>query len=126
MPITLSIDAQNKIVYSSLHGVVEDAEFARHVQTIRSHGQFDPGFDEILDARGVTDFLVSPKTLDELAAKDTIFHATSAHVVIVPRGPLLELAKSFRSAAEQTRPNFFIVRTPEEAYECLRQHRSKT
>ena len=124
MPITLSIDAEKKVVYSSFHGVIENAEFASDAETITSHPQFDPDYDEILDARGVTDFRVLPQTLQKLA-KDTIYSFQSIHVVIVPRGPLLELARSFRSAAEQTRPNFFIVRTPEEAYDCLRQHRSK-
>jgi hypothetical protein len=123
MPITLSVDREKKVIYSSLHGVIQDAEFAGHAETIRAHPQFDAGFDEILDGRGVTDFRVSSATLAELAKK-TIYSVTSIHVVIVPRGPLSALAKSFQTAAEQSRPKFFIVRTPEEAYECLRKHRS--
>ena len=59
------------------------------------------------------------------SARGTIYRLRSVHVVIVPRGPLSELAKSFRSAAEQTRPNFFIVLTSEQAYECLRQQHSR-
>lgn len=107
-----------------MHGLIENDEFAQHAMTIKSHPQFDPRFDEIVDVRGVTEVRILPKTLQSLAADRSVYSAGSVHVVVAPKGHLTELAKEFQGAAESTRPKFFVVRTPEEAYECIRRNRT--
>lgn len=122
--ITLAIDLEKRLVYSSFHGVITDEEFARHSETIKSHPQLDLTFDEIVDGRGITDFQVSSRTLDDLALKESILSAESLHVIIAPAGPLARLARIFKEAGQGTRPNLHIARTPEDAYEYIRQCRT--
>ncbi len=123
MPITLAIDSGKRIVYSALHGAVDDEQIARHIQLIKSHPNFQPAFADIIDCQGVTEASVAESTLRDLASRQSIFSTEAMHIVIAPKGHLARLAEMYKAAAESTRPNFQIVRTPEEAYEYLRQRR---
>ncbi len=119
MPITLSIDRERRVIYSALHGIITQAEFLRHAGVVKSNPQFDPSFAEILDFRGVTDFQVSEEALSRLAATPSIYNRESKHVVVVQKGPIERLAKTYQRAAADTRPNFVVVRTAEQAYRSL-------
>ncbi len=120
MPITLTIDRDQRVVYSALHGVITESEFLEHAHTIRSHPQFDAGFSEIIDFRGVTDVSVSTAALERLASSASIFDQESRHVIIAPAGLISDLVRMYQTLAESTRPRIAIVRTPEEAYDQLR------
>jgi hypothetical protein len=125
MPVTLTIDVEKGLVYSAFLGNVTEEEFVQHSQTIRSHPNFDPTFSEIIDFRSVTDVNISNDTLQAMAGGKSIFADQAHHVVIAPSGLIADLAKMFQVMAEQTRPNFAVVRTPAEAYEYLREHLGK-
>jgi len=121
MPITLTIDTEKRIVYSALHGVISEAEFLVQPERIRSHSAFEPTFSEIIDLRGITDVQVSPEAIRNLATTESIFSRESKHVVISPSGLIYDFARMFQANAEHTRPNVVIVKTPEEAYDYLRE-----
>jgi hypothetical protein len=121
MPITLTIDTEKGVVYSALHGVIGEAEFLAQPRRIQDHPAFDPSFSEIIDLRGITDVQVSPETIRQLAATESIFNRESKHVVIAPSGLIMEFARMFQQQAEQTRPHLVIVKTPAEAFEYLRE-----
>jgi hypothetical protein len=119
MPITLTIDRERRVVYSALHGLFTEAEFMQHAEKIKSHPAFDPSFSEILDCRGITEMIVSEALLQELAVSPSIYNPESKHVVIAPKGLIEKMATKYRGLATETRPNFAVVRTSEEAYEYL-------
>jgi hypothetical protein len=120
MPVTLTIQPERAVVYSAFHGDVSEEEFFSHGKTIRAHSSFNPTFSEIIDLRGVTDIHASPNSLKHVALQESIFSRDSKHVVIAAPGLLFRLARMFQGFAADTRPNFKVVRTPEEAFDYLR------
>lgn len=120
MPVTLTIQPERALVYSAFHGDVSEEEFFRHGQTIRAHPSFDPTYSEIIDLRGITDIHASADTLKSSALEESIFSRESKHVVIAAPGLIFRLARMFQGFAADTRPNFKVVRTPEEAFDYLR------
>jgi hypothetical protein len=122
MPVTLTIDVEKRLVYSAFLGDITEEEFLQHSRTIESHPKFDPTFSEIVDFRSVTDVTVSKDALQAMAGKKSIFADSAHHVVIAPSGLITGLARMFQALAEETRPNFAVVKTPAEAYAYLREH----
>lgn len=120
MPVSLTIHPDRLLVYSTFHGDVTEEEFLQHGETIRLHPNFDPGFSEIVDLRGVTQLRASTEALRRLAARESLFHLDSKHVVIAPPGIIFRLARMFQGLAEDTRPKLKVVRTPQEAFDYLR------
>ena len=93
----------------------------QHARTIRAHAHFDPSFSEIVDLRGVTELRASTETLRRVAGEESLFHRQSKHVVIAAPGLIFRLARIFQGMAEETRPKLKVVRTPEEAFDYLRE-----
>ena len=121
MPVSLTIHPERRLVYSAFHGDVSEEEFLQHAHTIRSHPNFDPNFSEIVDLRGVTELRASTETLRRVAGEESLFHRESKHVVIAAPGLIFRLARMFQVVAEETRPKLKVVRTPEEAFDYLRE-----
>jgi hypothetical protein len=119
MPAILKINPQKNVVYSTFFGVVTDQEFLEHRETIMSHPDFRPHFDEIVDLTMVTDFRVSPAAMQELAGKQSLFQPSSKHAVIAPKDLSFEKAEQFQKMAEGRRPGLTVVRSAAEAYEIL-------
>jgi hypothetical protein len=121
MPVTLTIHPDRALVYSSFHGDVSEEDFLCHGETIRSHPNFDPSFSEIIDLRGVTELRASTETLRRAALQESLFYRDSKHIVIAAPGLIFRLARMFQSLAQETRPKFKVVRTPEEAFDYLQE-----
>ena len=119
MPVILKINPQKSVVHSTFFGVVTDQEILSHNQTIASHPDFRPEFDEIVDLTMVTDLQVSPGAMKELAGRKSVFEPSAKHVIVAPKDFSFEKAEAFKHMAEASRPTLRVARTAAEAYEIL-------
>jgi phenylalanine-4-hydroxylase len=119
MPATLTIHPERRLVYTAFHGDLAADEFLHHADAIRTHPNFDPSYNEVVDLRGVTELHANTDTVLKLARRESLFNRESKHVVIASPGLVFRLAKLFQGIAEETRPNLKVVRTPEEAFDYL-------
>lgn len=120
MSVRLTIDVKQRLVVSTYFGEVNEAEILGHISRIHSHPDFDPSFAELLDFSGVTGGRVSPSIVQAVARRASVFNPTSMHVIIAPRDVVFGLARMSAVYAEETRPNFVVVRTIDEAHKLLR------
>lgn len=122
MPVSLTVYCDRGLVYSVFRGEVSEEEFLARAEAIRSHPEFNPSFSEILDLRAVTELRTSAQALKQLASRDGLFDHTSRHVVIAPAGLFVRMARMLQSSAEEAGPRFWVVRTPEEAFDYCAGH----
>jgi hypothetical protein len=125
MPVVLKIDPQRRIVYSAFHGSITDAEVAGHRSSIASDPDFNPSFNEVIDFCSVTDVNLSESTLAAMAQTPSLFHDSVLHIVVAPADILFQIASKYKAFARLSRPNLFVVRTRDEAYQLLSSSASK-
>lgn len=118
MPVSLTVYPDRGLVYSVFRGEVTEEEFLARAEALRSHPEFDSSFSEILDLRAVTELRTSAQALKYLSSRDGLFDYTSRHVVIAPPGLYVRMARLFQSSVEEGGSMFWVVRTPEEAFDC--------
>jgi hypothetical protein len=119
MPVILKINPQKKVVHSTFFGVVTDREMLAHSETISSHAEFRPEFDEIIDLTMVSELRVTETAMKELATKESVFARLAKHVIIAPKDFSYERALELKRIAEATRPGLTVVRTAAEAYQLV-------
>jgi hypothetical protein len=119
MPVVLKIDARRKVVYSAFYGRIDDAEIAGHRNAIAADPVFRSHFNEIVDLTAVTVADVSEATLAAMAATPTLYSASSLHIVVAPADLLFHLASKYKGLSRLSRPNLYVVRSREEAYQLL-------
>ena len=119
MPVSLHVDRERRIVTSTFYGEVMNEEFMGQATLIRSHPDFNPYFAEIIDFGGVTRTNLSTETIWTMATTKSIFDPGAKHVVIAPADFAFGLARMFQTLAEDSRPNFAIVKSHSEAYRLL-------
>ena len=119
MPVVLKIDPQRRIVYSTFHGRINDAELAGHRSAIASDPDFNPAFNEVVDFTAVTDVNLSESTLAAMAETPSLFRESVIHIVVAPADVLFQIASKYKGFARLSRPNLFVVRTRDEAYQLL-------
>ena len=123
MPTRLSIDVKARMVYSSYYGDMTTTDLVQHIASIRKHPDFDPDFDELIDASGVTSFEVPSDDVRELASHDSPFHAHAKRVLVAPQDLIFGLGRMFQTFGSEQRPHFIVVRTLDEAYRRLGRER---
>ena len=119
MPVVLKVDPRRRVVYSAFYGKIADSEISGHRSRIVSDPDFHSSFSEIIDFTAVTEASLSESTLAAMASTPSIFDETARHIVVAPADVLFQLAGKYRELARSSRPNFFVVRTREEAYRLL-------
>ncbi|HKD80732.1 MAG TPA: hypothetical protein VKH81_13620 [Candidatus Angelobacter sp.] len=119
MPVVLKIDPQRRIVYSAFYGSITDAEVAGHRSSIASDPDFNPAFNEVVDFSSVTEVNLSESTLSAMAQTPSLFNDSALHIVVAPADILFRIASRYQGFAQLSRPNLFVVRTREEAYQLL-------
>ena len=123
MATKLTIDPKLKIVYSTYYGDMTTTDLVQHIAAIRKHPDFDPDFDELIDASGVTAFDVPSDDVRELASRESPFHARAKRVLVAPQDLVFGLGRMFQTFGNEQRPHFVVVRTLDEAYRRLGRER---
>jgi hypothetical protein len=119
MPVVLKIDPQRRVVHSAFYGKVTDTEFLGHHKRIASDPDFNSQFADIVDFSDVTDPAITESAMAALAANPSLFSSTAIHIVIAPEAVMFRMGAKFKEIAKSSRPNFYVVRTREEAYKLL-------
>lgn len=119
MAVVLKIDSRRRIVYSAFYSKVTEDELLRHGFTIASDPDFRPDFSNILDFSKVTELSISDSTLGKLASTPSLFSESVRHVIITTLEQGVQIASRFKTLSSKTRPNMFVVRTRDQAYELL-------
>lgn len=104
---------------STFFGDVTGEELLRHRDRIQADPDFDPQFAEIVDFSGVKAVKVPTEALASLASTESLFSKSTPHVVVTPSDLPLALALQYRDRVRETRPNFHVVRTIDEARDLL-------
>lgn len=125
MPVTLTIDREQRVVYSGFLGVVTEEDFVSQIGKILAHPLFDPSFADMIDFSSTTELNLSDSMLEASAKRKSVFSLDALHVLIAPRGLIHQLSKRFQEWAQSTRPNMMVVHTRSQAYDCLREYEAK-
>lgn len=119
MSVEYEIDAAQKVVVVRFTSEMTDADLIGIGTATKSHPSFDPCFSEIVDFSAVTGKSISTFALQTVARRPSIYNQASKHVVIAPQSHVFGLSRMFQTFAEQSRPNMVVVKTMDEACECL-------
>jgi hypothetical protein len=60
-----------------------------------------------------------------MAQTPSLFHDSVLHIVVAPADILFQIASKYKAFARLSRPNLFVVRTRDEAYQLLSSSASK-
>ena len=123
MATKLTIDPKLKVVYSTYYGDMTTTDLVQHIAAIRKHPDFNPDFDELIDASGVTSFDIPSDDVRELASRESPFHAHATRVLVAPQDLVFGLGRMFQTFGNEQRPHFVVVRTLDEAYRRLGRER---
>ena len=116
MPAVVKIDKRRRIVISTFYGNVNGEELLGHAIKIQADPEFNPAYSEIVDLSGVTSLLVSDASLAALAGTATLFRESSLHIVVAPADFEFRAARSYQEMARNSRPNFYVVCSLQQAY----------
>lgn len=106
---------------STFFGEVTGQDLLQHRARIKADPLFDPAFAEIVDFSGVSMVSVTELALNALAGTESLFGKDVPHVVVTPADLPMSMALKYRDSVRETRPNFHVVRTVEEAQQLLHQ-----
>ena len=120
MNSTFTFDAINNAVCWSLHGKVTDQIFSEDLRSVAALLSGTSPMSGIIDFSGVTSFEVSTQSIKKLADTEPILPAAVPRVIVAPADHLYGLARMFSILSEHKRPNLFVVRSIDEAYQALK------
>ena len=105
---------------STFYGPIQGEDLLAHRATIKTDHDFDPSFAEIVDFSGVNILSVADSALSALAGTQSLFNRDVPHIVVTPAGLPRALALKYQEIVRETRPQFYVVETIEEAHSILR------
>jgi len=120
MPAVLKIDRQRRIVSSTFYGPIRGEDLLAHRATIKADPDFDPSFAEIVDFSGVNILSVADSALSALAGTQSLFNRDVPHIVVTPAGLPRDLALKYQEVVRETRPQFYVVESIDDAHTILR------
>ena len=106
MSLSFVIDKQRRLVISTASGPVTNSEIAAHQVGLKNHPDFDPTFDQLIDATGVTKISV---TVEEIrtVARQRLFGSSSRQAFATSSDFAYGMARMFeiyREASGSGRP----------------------
>jgi hypothetical protein len=106
MPLSFVIDKQRKLVVSTASGLVTYSEIAAHQVQLKNDPDFDPTFDQLVDATGVTKISVKVEEI-QTVARQRLFAAGSRQAFATSSDFVYGMARMFeiyREASGSGRP----------------------
>jgi hypothetical protein len=99
MPADFYIDRDQRMVFSKGLGVCGYADMAGHMEGLLQEPDFDPEFNQLLDAREITKLELTHAEIRELA-KRTIFSPLSRRAIVVASDVHFGLGRMFGTYRE--------------------------
>jgi len=118
--IRLEFDSHNSVIRWTLQGKVTDEVFSEYIHlSVASVPRF-PAKALILDLTHADSFDVQSRTLRDLASKSLTLPSAFPRVIVAQSNVTYGLSRMFTILSEEQRPNAYVVRTMEEAYQLLK------
>ena len=114
MPISYSIDPEQKLVTSRIWGVVTNDEVDEHNRQLRSDPTFDPTYAQIADMTGVTRNMVTFSNVQQ-TARDQYFTPGARRALLVSDDTTFGLCRMFATYAESVGQVLTVFRDRKEA-----------
>jgi hypothetical protein len=99
MPISYSVDTENRLVLSRAWGPLSNTDLHSYYHALAIDRLFRPDFRELLDLTAVLQFLVDSKVLAEIAAWPT-FRAATRRAIVAASDVAFGLSRMFATYAE--------------------------
>lgn len=96
MPATYHIDPARRLVVSTFMGNVSDAEVEKVIAAMASDPAFDPRFNNLVDARAVTDLAITTPAIRQSAERE-LFAESSRRAFVVSDDAAYGVARMFQS-----------------------------
>ena len=118
MPISYSIDPEQRLVRSRIWGTVTNDEVNEHNRLLRSDPLFDPTYSQIADMTGVTQNKVTFTNVKE-TARDQYFAPGVRRALLVSDDTTFGLCRMFATYAENLGQRLTVFRDRKEAEEWV-------
>jgi len=120
MAFQFEFDSAKQIFRLRFEGTVTDEELTAAYRLVTVYTERTPSRAGVADFSEVVDFQVSTETLRRLAySPPALANQDVPRFIVAPFHAIFGLARLFESHGAQTRPNFYVVRTPEEVWAAL-------
>jgi hypothetical protein len=118
LPISYSIDPEQRLVTSRIWGVVTNEEVDEHNRQLRNDPMFDPAYAQIADMTGVTRNKVTFANVQQ-TARDQYFTPGARRALLVSDDTTYGLCRMFATYAESVGQVLNVFRDRQEAEDWL-------
>jgi len=119
MPARHVVHVDERLVYTTVSGVVTFDEVLQQLASLRADPNFSPDFDEIVDMSGASDVRLG---YDEFKRMDLLdpFSETSKQAIVIPTNPAVYGVTRMYHLIQNEDPTIKIFRTEQEAREWVK------
>ena len=114
MPASHVIEVANRLVYTTITGVVTFDEVLQQIAALRADPKFNPDFFEIVDLSGTTDVRLGYDEFKRIEKLDP-FSPKSKRAIVVPTNPAVFGVSRMYHLIQNEDPKIKIFRTDKEA-----------
>ena len=118
MAFLMEFDARNNVLRLTIDGPLNDAIMVEIFKAAGGYASSHPPCRSIADLSKVTVNDVSSDSIRQMA-KTAVLAPEVTRVVVAPKDHSFAIARMFQIYSEETRPNFHVVHTMDEAYRLL-------
>lgn len=118
LPISYSIDPEQKLVTSRIWGIVTNDEVDEHNRQLRNDPLFDPTYRQLADMTGVTRNTVTTTNVQQ-TARDQYFSPGARRALLVADDTTFGLCRMYETYAESTGQILTVFRDRKQAEDWL-------
>jgi hypothetical protein len=118
MPASYEIDPNRKLVTSRLWDPVTEDELNDHNQRLRTDPAFDPAYRQLVDMTGLTEILVSTKTINQTSI-DHFFNPGTLRAFVASSDAIFGMSRKFALQSEGAGQTIHVFRDLRSAEDWL-------
>jgi len=118
VPVSYAIDTKQKLVTTTLRGVVTDDEVLDHNRRLRADPAFDPGYWQLVHMTEITESRVTTNLINETSA-DQFFDPGTRRAFVASTDSIFGMARKFALQAEAEGQTIEVFRDLHKAKEWL-------
>ena len=119
MPARHVVHVDERLVYTTVSGVVTFDEVLQQLASLRADPNFSPDFDEIVDMSGASDVRLGYEEFKHLEELDP-FSDSSKRAFVIPTNPAVYGVTRMYQLIQNDDPTIKIFRTEQEAREWVK------
>jgi hypothetical protein len=119
MPASHVVEVADRLVYTTITGVVTFDEVLQQIAALKADPDFNPDFNEIVDMSGASDVRLGYDEFKRIEELDP-FSATSRRAIVVPTNPAVYGVSRMYHLIQNEDPMIKIFRVEQEAREWVK------